>query len=290
MGEDSNLSLFRSSRDIIWRILQCYLWSSRYHRMDKQSETVPKLVLLMTENDRQERKQVSVVFPAYNEVNYLSDAVEKAKQALEGFTDSYEIIIAEDGSTDGTAELAEELAKKDPKVKHIHRDERLGRGKALNNAFRQSSGEVLVYMDLDLATDLKHLQPLVEALTIEGYDFATGSRMLPESKVERTLRRSISSKVYNFLVRSMLGSKLHDHQCGFKAFRREPTLQLIDEVENNHWFWDTEILVRAQRKGYKIKEIPVVWRGGRKTKVNLLKDSYDMGKHVFKLWWKFKTE
>jgi hypothetical protein len=114
--------------------------------------------------------------------------------------------------------------------------------------------------------------------------------MLPESKVERTLRRSISSKTYNWLVRRMLGSKLRDHQCGFKAFRREPALQLINEVDAHHWFWDTEIFVRAIRKGYKIKEIPVIWKSGRKTKVNLFKDSYNMGRQVFKLWWKFKTQ
>jgi hypothetical protein len=114
--------------------------------------------------------------------------------------------------------------------------------------------------------------------------------MLAESKVERTLRRSISSKTYNFLVRQMLGSKLRDHQCGFKAFRREPTLELIKEVGANHWFWDTEILVRAARRGYRIKEIAVEWKSGRKTKVNLFKDSYNMGKQVVKLWWKLKRE
>ncbi len=244
----------------------------------------------MAKTNKQEKKQVSIIFPAYNEVNYLSDAVEKTIVELELFTASYEIIIAEDGSTDGTAELAEALTRKNPNIKHIHRDERLGRGKALNNAFKQSNGEVLVYMDLDLATDIKHLKSLVEAVTVEGYDFATGSRMLPESKVERTLRRSISSKTYNWLVRRMLGSKLRDHQCGFKSFRREPALQLINEVDAHHWFWDTEIFVRAIRKGYKIKEIPVIWKSGRKTKVNLFKDSYNMGRQVFKLWWKFKTQ
>jgi glycosyltransferase AglD len=234
--------------------------------------------------------KVSVVFPAYNEVDYLEPAVEKTTQTLREFTDSFELIIAEDGSADGTAERSEELAQKYPFVKHIHGEQRLGRGTALNNAFRQSSGEVLVYMDLDIATDLKHLKPLVEAITLEGYDFATGSRLLPESKVERSLSRSISSKSYNFLVRAMLGSKLRDHQCGFKAFKREPTLKLLDEVGARHWFWDTEIFVRAARKGYKIKEIPVEWKSGRKTKVNLFKDSYNMGKQVVKLWWKLKTE
>ena len=254
---------------------------------------VPKLVLLtMTtiQNNPSRLVQVSIVFPAYNEASYLDAAVEKTTQALNEFTQSYEIIIAEDGSKDGTAEHAEELAQKYPYVKHIHGEERLGRGKALNNAFRQSDGEVFVYMDLDLATDLKYLKPLVEAITVEGYDFATGSRMLPESKVERSMRRTISSKSFNFLVRSMLGSKLRDHQCGFKAFKREPALQLIEEVGARHWFWDTEILVRAQKKGYKVKEIPVEWKSGRATKVNFFKDSYSMGKQVFQLWWKLRKE
>ena len=231
-----------------------------------------------------------MVFPAYNEVDYLYPAVEKTTQALNEFTRSYEIIIAEDGSVDGTAERAEEIAQKYPYVKHVHREKRLGRGTALKNAFKQSGGEVLVYMDLDLATDLKALKPLVEAITIEGYDLSTGSRMLPESKVERSLRRSISSKTYNFLVRHMLGSKLRDHQCGFKAFKREPAMQLLDEVEATHWFWDTEILVRAQRHGFKVKEIAVEWQSGRGTKVNLFKDSWNMFRQIVKLWWKLKVK
>ncbi len=234
--------------------------------------------------------KVSVVFPAYNEVAYLVDAVERTKEALDEFVDTYEIIIAEDGSKDGTAERSEELSQKYKYVQHVHRDERMGRGAALNNAFRQAAGEVFVYMDLDLATDLTYLRPLVEAITLEGFDFATGSRMLPESKVERSLRRKISSKTFNWLVRAMLGSKLRDHQCGFKAFKREPALQLINEVGARHWFWDTEILVRAQKNGYRVKEIPVEWKSPRGTKVNMVKDSYNMGKQVFQLWWKLRKE
>ncbi len=234
--------------------------------------------------------EVSVVFPAYNEVDYMYNAVEKTSQALNEFTDSYEIIIAEDGSVDGTAERAEEIAKKFPYVRHIHRDQRLGRGTALKNAFKQASGKVFVYMDLDLATNLKALKPLVEAITKEGYDFSTGSRLLKDSKVERSLRRSISSKSYNFLVRVMLGSKLRDHQCGFKGFKREPTIQLLDEVEATHWFWDTETFVRAQLHGYKVKEIAVEWQSGKGTKVNLFKDSWNMGRQVLGLWWTLKVK
>jgi len=236
------------------------------------------------------KPMVSVVLPAYNEADKLEGAVTKISQAAEETGYPYEIVIAEDGSTDGTAERAEELAQKFAYVKHIHREKRLGRGTALNNAFRQCSGEVLVYMDLDLATDLKSLKPLVDAITVEGYDLSTGSRMLPESKVERSLRRSISSKSYNFLVRHMLGSKVRDHQCGFKAFKREPLLKLLDEVEATHWFWDTEIIVRAYRHGYRVKEIPVEWKSGRGTKVNLIKDSSSMFSQIMKLWWQLKIK
>jgi glycosyltransferase involved in cell wall biosynthesis len=234
--------------------------------------------------------EVSVVFPAYNEADALEAAVEKVTKALNEFALSYEVIIAEDGSTDGTDKLAAALAEKYPLVKHIHREKRLGRGTALKNAFKQSSGEVLVYMDLDLATDLKHLKSLVGAVKFEGYDFATGSRMLPQSNVERSSTRNIASKTYNFMVRALLGSKVKDHQCGFKAFRREPLMQLLDEVGAGHWFWDTEILVRAHRRGYKIKEIPVSWRGGRETKVKLLKDSLNMGWQILLLWWHLKLQ
>jgi len=111
---------------------------------------------------------VSVVLPAYNEVDFLEPAVTQISQALRTLGYSYEIIIAEDGSTDGTDKKSAELEETVPFVRHIRREKRLGRGTALNNAFRQSSGEVLAYMDLDLATDLKYLKPLVEAITVEG--------------------------------------------------------------------------------------------------------------------------
>jgi len=246
----------------------------------------------MTEqkNSSETAAMVSVVLPAYNEANRIEVAVAKISQTLKEDEYPYEIIIAEDGSTDGTAEKAEELAQNYSYVRHIHREKRLGRGTALKNAFRQCNGEVFVYMDLDLASDLKSLKPLIDAITVEGYDFSTGSRMLPESRVERTLRRSISSKSYNFLVRHMLGSKVMDHQCGFKAFRKEAVLSLLGEVEATHWFWDTEILVRAHRRGFKIKEIPVEWTSGKDTKVNLAKDSWRMFWQVTNLWWKLKTK
>ncbi len=232
--------------------------------------------------------EISVVLPAYNEANLLDSAVLKIMKALEEITSSYEIIVAEDGSTDGTDKVASLLSERYSCVKHLHGEERLGRGAALNNAFKKAGGRILVYMDVDLATNVEQLKSLISAVNIEEYDFATGSRMLPESKVERSRARSFVSKVYNFLVRAMLGSEVKDHQCGFKAFRRESLMQLLDEVDANHWFWDTEILVRAVHKSYKIKEIPVEWTSGQKTKVNIVKDSLSMFWQTTKLWFQLK--
>jgi glycosyltransferase involved in cell wall biosynthesis len=237
---------------------------------------------------RKQIVEISVVLPAYNEANSLDNAVPKIMKALEEITPVYEIIVAEDGSTDGTDKVAASLSKRYPRVKHLHREERLGRGTALNNAFKKASGGILVYMDVDLATNVEQLKSLVSVINDEGYNFATGSRMLPESKVERSGTRNLISKVYNFLVRAMLGSEVRDHQCGFKAFRRKSLMQLLDEVAASHWFWDTEILVRASRKGYKIREIPVEWTGKRETKVNLIKDSFNMFLQTTKLWWQLK--
>jgi glycosyltransferase involved in cell wall biosynthesis len=248
-------------------------------------------VLEMNEKPRQEHLlEVSVVLPAYNEANKLETAVAETAKALEEFARSYQLIIAEDGSTDGTDKIADTLSGSYSFVKHLHGEKRLGRGAALKNAFRSSNGKILVYMDVDLATNVEQLKSLVKAVEEEGFDFATGSRMLPESKVKRSHARHIASKSYNFLVRAMLGSKIRDHQCGFKAFKREALLPLLDEVAACHWFWDTELLVRAFRKGYKIKEIPVEWKSRRETKVRLLKDAFSMGWQVVKLWWQLKRQ
>ena len=236
------------------------------------------------------RRSVSVVLPAYNEAENLETAVIEITEALADYLETYEIIIAEDGSTDGTEKKASELSKMIPTVRHLHSEKRLGRGKALKNAFQHSSGEILVYMDVDLAADIKQLKDLIYWIDKKGYDFAIGSRMLRESDAKRSGTRNLASKAYNFMVRAVLGSEIKDHQCGFKAFQRESLLQLLDEVCANHWFWDTEILVRAYHKGYRIKEIPVSWKSGRETKVRLLHDSLYMGWQIFSLWWHLKVQ
>ena len=244
--------------------------------------------MLNSKSDALTKVKVTVVLPAFNEAKRIRRAVEEVKFWMERTDYDYEIIIAEDGSTDGTDKIAAELAKKDPKVRHLHSDKRLGRGKALSNAFKQAEGDVLVYLDVDLSTDMGHLKELIDAIAKEGYDFATGSRLMKESQTDRPFKRDLASRVYNFLVRLMLGSKLRDHQCGFKAFRRSAVLSILDDVKDNHWFWDTEVLVLAQRRGFKVKEIPVRWRQSGESKVRFTKDILYMFTQILRMWMESK--
>ncbi|MFP3945458.1 MAG: dolichyl-phosphate beta-glucosyltransferase [Archaeoglobaceae archaeon] len=220
--------------------------------------------------------QVSVVLPVYNEADKLENAVNTLKKYLEQLNYSYEIIIAEDGSTDGTDNIASRITMKDNKIRHYHSDFRLGKGEAILRAFKSSKGDVLVHMDVDLSTHMKHLRELVDAIAVEGYDIATGSRLMKESKTTRPAKRDVASKGYNSLIRLLLGSKLRDHQCGFKAFKKEVILDLANEVKDNHWFWDTEVLILAQRKNYRIKEFPVEWSQDDSSKVELKTDALYM--------------
>ncbi len=215
---------------------------------------------------------ISIVIPAYNEAERLEKSIEVLVTYLRKNFDNFEIIIAEDGSTDGTDEIARNLAEKYPFVVHLHSNERLGKGKAVLNGIRTAKNEFVLYMDADLSTDVEHIMDVYKALN-DGYDIAIGSRLVKGSEAHRPFTRDLPSKVYNLLVRFLLKSKIRDHQCGFKGFRKSSVSDIFDRIRDNHWFWDTELLILAQREGLKIKEIPVKWRHGGESKVSLIKTS-----------------
>ena len=236
-------------------------------------------------------REVSVVLPAYNEAETIEGTVNVTLETLGAFlpAGSFEVLVAEDGCTDRTPQIATRMVREDDRVRHFHSDERLGRGGALERAFRASDGDVLVYFDTDLATDMAYLEALVESIRSEGYDLATGSRRIPGEKQEREPERGFASKGYNALVRTVLRSSLYDHQCGFKAFDRDALFDLLEGVEDDHWFWDTEVLVRAQRAGYAVKEFPVGWEPKGDTTVDLVRDVLGMGSQVGRLWWQLSV-
>lgn len=226
--------------------------------------------------------EVSLIVPAYNEVTGLERAIATADAEVSKIAASYEIIVAEDGSSDGTNELARRLSETNRTVRHLHNDERLGRGKALTRAFWESRGAILAYMDVDLSTDMSSLRPLIDSIR-EGWDICTGSRMIQGSLVKRSMTRKLSSWTYNQMIRILFDTGVHDHQCGFKAFNRRSLFAILGEVEDTHWFWDTEVLAVASHRGYKIREIPITWVEDRGTTVNLFKDSLKMCFKAFAL-------
>ena len=235
--------------------------------------------------------EVSVVLPAYNEEATIEETVGVTLDTLAAFLppDSYEVLVAEDGCDDRTPEIADRLAREDERIRHVHSDERLGRGGALDRAFAAADGETLVYFDTDLATDMQHLEQLVESVRSGRYDVATGSRWMPGERAERPAKRGVPSRGFNLLVRLFLRSDLRDHQCGFKAFSREAFETLRDDVEDEHWFWDTEMLVRAQRRGLRVEEFPVEWEPKGDTKVDLVRDVFGMGSQILRTWWQLSV-
>ena len=230
---------------------------------------------------------VSVIIPVFNDHEALKRAIPESIRALSEITDTFEILVAEDGSTDRSAELVRDWQIRDPRVILLHADERLGRGRALNRTIKSANYGIVCYYDVDLATDIAHLPELVGAIHV-GADIATGSRLMPDSDIIRSGKREIASQGYNLLVRTILGSHLHDHQCGFKSFRKEQILSLIPDIEATHWFWDTEVLIRGERKGLEITEFPVVWNEGPGTTVRF-SDVFSMGSQIMKLWWQLRV-
>ncbi|WP_276271162.1 flippase-like domain-containing protein [Haloarcula litorea] len=236
--------------------------------------------------------EVSVVLPAYNEEDTIEETVSVTLETLASFlpAGAFEVVVAEDGCDDRTPEIASRLAGEDDRVRHVHSDERLGRGGALEYAFERADGETLVYFDTDLATDMRHLEELVESVRSGEYDVATGSRWLPENRADRPAKRGVPSLGYNTLVRGFLRSDLQDHQCGFKAFDRDALETLLPEVADEHWFWDTELLVKAQRRGLRVKEFPVDWESKGDSKVDIVRDVFGMGSQILRTWWELSVQ
>lgn len=229
---------------------------------------------------------ISIIVPIYKAENILKNSIKLIKKELKKLKYSYEIIIANDEEIDNSYKIAKKLAK-NKKIKVLHNPKKQGRGKALKKAFKISKGRIFIYMDVDLATELSYLKQLINAIKKEKYDISIGSRLLKNSKViNRNIIREISSRSYNFLVKFFLKSKINDHQCGFKAYNKKTCKKLFNSIIDNKWFFDTESLVRAQKLGLKIKEIPVKWQDnkyGNNSTVSLFKDIKEMGSSIFKL-------
>ncbi|MBL7522819.1 glycosyltransferase family 2 protein, partial [Frankia sp. CNm7] len=205
------------------------------------------------------RPDVEIVVPVHNEEVDLGPSVRALRAfLLAGFPYSFQITVVDNASTDGTWPLARELAAELPGVMAV-RLARKGRGRALRAAWSASRARVVAYMDVDLSTDLNALLPLVAPLLSGHADVAIGSRLAPGARVVRGPKRTVISRCYNWLLRVTLRVRFSDAQCGFKAMRAEIAHRLLPLVEDTAWFFDTELLVLAERSGLRIHEVPVDW-------------------------------
>jgi hypothetical protein len=228
---------------------------------------------------------VSIIVPAFNQEGKLTACVRGIIAGVakaRNIVGTFEIIIAEDGSADGTHAEARALARADRRIRVLHSGRRLGKGGAICSAFGKARGKLFVFLDADGATNADHVGELVGAARKAG--IAVGSRYLPQSRAQRSIQRRIFSSGYNFLVDLFFGSKISDHQCGFKAIRSDIAPGLCRQTWDRKWFWDTEMLILAQRQGIKVAEVPVEWREQNDTQFRLGRDIYYMAKSMARLW------
>ncbi|WP_353943663.1 bifunctional glycosyltransferase family 2/GtrA family protein [Streptomyces sp. HUAS MG91] len=226
---------------------------------------------------------LDVVIPVYNEETDLGECVRRLHAHLvRTFPYRFRVTIADNASTDSTPQVARRLTAELPGVGYS-RLEQKGRGRALATVWSASDAPVLAYMDVDLSTDLNALLPLVAPLISGHSDLAIGSRLSRSSRVVRGPKREFVSRAYNLILRGSLQARFSDAQCGFKAIRRDVAQVLLPLVEDTGWFFDTEMLVLAERAGLRIHEVPVDWVDDPDSTVHIVRPATDDLKGVWRI-------
>ena len=220
-------------------------------------------------------KTIILAIPSLNEETVLRDTVEKTLAFVSEKmpNDNFRIVIVDNGSSDRTQEIGRALAAEHPDQVIYQRLEQRGKGLAVRDAWTKHEGDIYAFMDADLATDLKSLPPLINYCPDNG--MAIGSRYLPESEVKKSITRRIFSWGYRLTLKTVLETKIHDLPCGFKAASAKVVRDVFPDVKNNAWFFDTELTIRAEKKGLPIVEVPVKWhevnQADRPSRVSLSK-------------------
>jgi glycosyltransferase AglD len=235
--------------------------------------------------------EFTVALPCYNEEETLESAVRTVLHKFQELGKEVYIIISEDGSTDRTMEIGKALEEEFSNVSFIRGShQRLGKGASVSKAIRAAKTPYVIFMDCDLSNDLGNIAGLIEGLR-EGYDLVLGSKAHKDSVVRTPILRTLASKAFNLLVRVLFKLKIRDTQCGFKGFKRESALAVLDRVENTGWFWDVEMLVRMSGTGYRVKEVPTSYIDLRPdSKLCVVRDGRAMGRDAIAFWKKLRKE
>jgi len=231
------------------------------------------------------KKTLDVVIPVLNEARALADSVNVLAAFLSNNLNDYEwaVVVADNGSTDATPSICQSLSEQDSRVKHVRLEQR-GRGRALKRAWAESNADVVAYMDVDLSTDLSVLPQTIAAVDGEGYDIAVGSRLKRGAQViGRSFKRELISRSYSLIFRAIFLAGFQDAQCGFKALSRRAADEVAPLVVDNGWFFDTEMLLIAEKNGYRIKEIPVKWTDDPDSRVKIISTAWEDIKGLLRL-------
>lgn len=214
------------------------------------------------------KASVEIVVPVYNEEAALPDSIRRLTAFLAAhLPHPWRVTIADNASVDATRAVAESLGREIPGVDYFYLPQK-GRGLALRTAWLNSEADIVSYMDVDLSTDLAHFPQLIAALE-SGAHIAIGSRLSRESRVTRGFKREFTSRCYNRLIKALFFTAFPDAQCGFKALTRPAAQALLPSIANNNWFFDTELLLIAAKRGYRISSIPVRWEDDPTSTVNI---------------------
>jgi len=218
-----------------------------------------------------------VIIPAYNEEARIKNTLEKIHSYLKNQDYTYEIIIVNDGSTDNTWALVNEIAQKIKEVRILKNEKNRGKGFTIKKGFLNAKGKYLLFTDADLSTPIEEVEKLISWLK-KGYDIAIGSRALKESHIQihQPWYRELAGRIFNLFVQAMAVPGIKDTQCGFKCFTQKAALEICERQKIEKFSFDVEMLYIGRKLGYKIKEVPICWFNNPHTKVNFLKDGYRM--------------
>lgn len=227
-------------------------------------------------------KTISIVIPVYNESFQIINSIETIQKFFNQNNYQYEIIIVDDGSIDDTKKLLKEYLKTHSNLKLIELEKNYGKGFAVKIGIINANGDLILITDADLSVPIYELEKFL-IYYIKGFEIVIGSRTLKESKIiiPQTILRKVLGRTFNFLVRLTTGLKFTDTQCGFKLFYRNVAKDLFENLITKGYAFDVEILLKAQRMGYKIKEVPITWINSKESKINILKDSFKMLVELF---------
>lgn len=233
-----------------------------------------------------------MIIPVYNEEKRIRPCLDRVQEYMELSNPDYEIIIAEDGSTDRTVEIANEYAIYNKKIKINSSKKRLGKGGSILKAITTASKDNVMYIDVDMASDISEIERMLSF--IDSYDMVVGSRFIRENlgEIKRPFSRKIFSSCYSFVCKVLFNSSINDYQCGLKLMKKNSTLlfDVIPKIKTNNFAFDTDLLVKSTRQGLKIKEVAVQWEHKDGSKINIPKQVWLMGKDLLKIWIDIQSE